>query len=195
MLPMKILNLAGGKLPPISLPPKFKLLNLDKSYFSEVTPIAIEDWMKYSEYQRNEEYFLNYDAFEFLERTTLKFDIICIYRFLEHISKINVLYFIYLLSNCLQVGGVIDVIVPDAKKLAKMIIEEDVNAPDWESKDLLITYEMVADQPSPHLSLWTKDRLIKLFAMEGNFEATEVTEDFSFDGRNIYVRYEGKKIR
>lgn len=186
-----ILNLAGGKIPPLTdiLTNFSNVINLDISYEDYYTFIEIEKLHQRNTFGDGKVYYLKHDAFDFLERTLINFDAICVYRFLEHVSKNNIQYFIYLLSNCTKVGGFVDIIVPDAKILAKMLLEENVDNPRWESDDLLITYELVADQPSPHLSIWTKDRLIKLFEREGNFSTISVEENFTFDGRNIYIRY------
>lgn len=188
-----ILNVAAGKMDPlfdITASKDVSIINIDTCYENYITFSDIEKMYMRGYLSSGENHYVNHDVFDFLERTMMFFDTITIYRFLEHVSKNNIQYFIYLLSNCTKIGGMIDIIVPDAKLLAIKLLDEDVNSPNWESEDLLITYELVADQPSPHLSIWTKDRLIKLFEREGNFKTKEVTENFEFDGRNIYVRYQ-----
>lgn len=186
-----VLNVGAGR--NISVPflkdKAHTVINLDQMYEAGLTFKEVEQGFIKGDFERDYNVFLKHDIFDFLERTIMTFDFITVYRFLEHVSKNNVQYFIYLLANCTKVGGVVDIIVPDAKLLAKKLLEEDVNSPNWESDDLLITYELVADQPSPHLSIWTKDRLIKLFEREGNFVTSSVDENFIFDGRDIYLRY------
>jgi hypothetical protein len=189
---MIILNLAGGKLAPLDIERGSMIVNVDKCYFDYITPDQFDN-LYLAKAISTTPLYINHDVYDFMERTIAKFDRIAVYRFLEHVSKSNVQYFIYLLANCTKVGGEVDIIVPDAQLLARKLLDEDVDSPTWESDDLLITYELVADQPSPHLSIWTSDRLIKLFEREGNFKTKSVDRYFEFDGRNIYIRY--KAIR
>lgn len=191
-----ILNLAGGKLKPLDLVSDDTVMNLDIIYDNNICNTLSNINREYMLGHRLfHSCYISHDIEDFLNKILVKFDRISIYRYLEHIPKSQVIYFIYLLSTCVKVGGEIDVIVPDAKILAKKILEEDVDSKTWESDDLLITYELLADQPSPHLSLWTKDRLIKLFEREGNFKSVKVEENFLFDGRSIYLRYIAKRIK
>lgn len=190
-----ILNLAGGKIVPLDLLQDDNIIHLDTMYDKEICCSLSDLNGDYINGDRKlfRSRYINHDVEDFLDKSLITFDRIAIYRFLEHVPKSKVIYFIYLLSTCVRVNGYIDVIVPDAKILAKKIIDEDVNSPSWESDDLLITYELLADQPSPHLSLWTRDRLIKLFEREGNFKTVSVDENFKFDGRDIYLRYIAKR--
>ena len=100
-----ILNIAGGKIKPfefesskIKLYDDFSLLvNLDKMYYdpsniSEIITMHNDN----TEYNEIIEYNSDLDVYEFLERYHIPFDGIAIYRFLEHVPKVQVLYFIYL---------------------------------------------------------------------------------------------------
>ena len=77
------------------------LLNLDLTYFTNNTIECVRtDHLKFNEeYKFNKSNvikYVNYDVYQFLERYDIPFDLITIYRFLEHVPKSNVLYFIYL---------------------------------------------------------------------------------------------------
>jgi len=196
-----ILNLCGGKIiPPI---PDLKvptfLLNLDQIYFndSSIREIA-ECHNKFVTadfvYSGNKTLYLNHDAYDFLNRYNIPFDIITIYRFLEHVPKSSVLYFIYLLSTCTIKGSIIDIIVPDYQILAERIIAENTESLNFESEDIITTYELLNDMPSPHLSIWTVNRIRHFFELEGRFILKETTENFKFDGRDIYLRAKVERL-
>jgi hypothetical protein len=200
-----ILNIAGGKIKPfeldgsvIKLYDDFSLLvNLDKMYYdsidiSEIITAHSDD----AENDEITEYNLNLDVYEFLERYHIPFDGIAIYRFLEHVPKVQVLYFIYLLSTMVKIGGYVDVIVPDYKKLAKRIIEEDVFSNNFEAEDIITTFELLNEPScSPHASIWTTDRVSKFFELEGRFHVDRIYEDYNFDGRDIYLRFLAQRVK
>jgi hypothetical protein len=193
-----VLNAAGGKIKSIDVDkynPTYNLLNVDLGYYSKYKIDEVEDFIVNDKSNKNNNIFINSDIFEFLEKTILKFNIITVYRFLEHVSKSNIQYFLYLLATSLKLNGEIDIIVPDSHKLAKMLIDEDINDPSWHSLDLLLTYELLADQPSPHLSLWSEDRLKYFIEAENYFKIISIEKDFNFDGRDIYLRAKARRIR
>ena len=110
-----ILNIAGGKIPPLYLEktePYF-LVNVDKMYYQNADPEHIENehniWRRIGSMNFN----VRDDAFLFMERIAMYFDRVTVYRFLEHIPMDKVLYFIYLLSTVTKQGDEIDVIVPN----------------------------------------------------------------------------------
>ena len=189
------LNIAAGKSNPIDFVQDAFVVNLDISYFDYATPKEIE-----IHYEMNlinltgDTYKCNCDAFEFMEKTTISFDQITCYRFLEHADKDRVLYFIYLMSACLKIGGEVAIIVPDYKKLSKMILSEIPGEHNWEAHDILVTTEVVNHSAEPHASVWTQDRLPYFFELEGRFKTT-YNEPYEFDGRDIYIRYQAKRIK
>jgi len=140
------------------------------------------------------EYYCKEDAFEFMERTSLIFDRLCAYRFLEHVPMDRVLYFIYLLSTVVKKGGLVDIIVPNYMTLADMILNENVNDSEFEAHNIILTTELVNEPGCPHASIWTKDRAIKFFQLEGRFNVKEIDENFVFDGRDIYLRILAERI-
>ena len=99
------------------------ILNIEKIYRNHTTPFEIEknidSWIK--DGTQTERLYLPYDIEEFLKCSRHKFDRVAIYRYLEHVSFVQVLYFIYLISTITMKDSFVDVIVPDYKKLAKMI--------------------------------------------------------------------------
>ena len=121
----KILNIAGGKIPPLS--PKYPafIVNVDTMFYKNHDPADVEQSGLTWNQSHNVMYDVKADVFEFMERTVLTFDRVCIYRFLEHVSFTQVLYFIYLVSTVTKTGDNVDIIVPNYKILAQMILDED----------------------------------------------------------------------
>ena len=194
---MRILNIAAGKFQPLPMStkenlmmPKF-VLNVDTSYFTDTNAGALEGslhgWVEDPDritMYRN----LNMDAFEFMERTSVVFDRVVIYRFLEHVSFTQVDYFIYLVSTVLAKGGQVDVIVPNYIQLAKMILDDNPGAPDFPEKDILLTTELLNEPSCPHASIWTPERMKYFWELEGRFRVGLQNPSFNFDGRDIYLR-------
>jgi predicted SAM-dependent methyltransferase len=194
---MVILNIAAGKIKPLNLPNKYFLVNVDLRYYDcFITPEVIEtkyiDWTK--DKSQNQDLYLKEDIFNFLNKTTLCFDRITVYRFFEHISESDILYFIYLLSTAVNIGGIIEVIVPNYRTLAKRILDEDIYDSNYESENIITTTELLNEKSDPHLSIWTKDRAEKYFELEKRFEVISFDEEFEFDGRNIYLKFDAKRI-
>lgn len=189
-----ILNIAAGKFKPLNVNniAKTFLINLDTMYYDKSTPEHIE--ATYEEWESNPVantvLMCGEDVFRFMERTSIKFDRITCYRFLEHVKKTDVLYFIYLMSTCLKLGGEIDIIVPNYKTLAKMILDEQPGSKEWEAHDIVLTYELLNDPNNPHASVWTTDRLNYFFTLEGRFTSFKCQDSYLFDGRDIYIRFQ-----
>ena len=189
----KILNIAGGKKLPInlSLESPYFLLNLDRMYFNSTTPKEFEDeiktWEKQSQYSKIR--FLNYDIQEFLERTTVTFDLITIYRYLEHVPMRDLLYFIYLISTVTKKDSLVDIIVPDFNKLASMLLQESIDDENYESNNIVITTELLNEPSDPHASVWNCGRAKYYWELEGRFAVNHMEESFIFDGRDVYLRF------
>lgn len=202
---MKILNIAAGKMPHLTdilpnqeLVPKF-IVNLDTMYYHHTPPDVLEHHAHHWDFQPEQDTRVHYckqDVFEFLERTQIMFDFIAIYRFLEHVSFTQLLYFIYLLSTCLKKGGMVDIIVPNYYTLAEMIIEESVDNPEFEERNILLTTELLNEPSCPHASIWTPQRAGYFFEYEGRFVVPEKSIDphFVYDGRNIYLRFQAERV-
>lgn len=195
---MLILNVAGGKFKPLPLDggenlmmPKF-VLSVDTSYFTENTPHAAESHINKwaDDPDRITRYCnLNLDVFEFMERTSIIFDRVVIYRFLEHVTFSQVEYFIYLVSTVLREGGQVDVIVPNYIQLAEMILNESNNdAYTLQAHNILLTTELLNEPSCPHASIWTPDRMKHFWELEGRFKVNAQDPAFKFDGRDIYLR-------
>jgi len=176
------------------------VLNVDKMYYNSMTPADVEKrylmWRKGEVPASTYEVNCGEDVFTFLERCTIKFSRITIYRFLEHVDMRDVLYFIYLLSTSIEPDGKVDIIVPDYSILAKRILEEDVDRKDFEAENIVTTTELLNEKSCPHASIWTKTRARKFFELEKRFKIDqEFGSGYKFDGRDIYLRFIAKRLR
>jgi len=195
---MYILNLAAGKFNPLDMSrqtPAY-VLNVDTSYYTKTTPEAIETSML--TWGQNPDRcttirHLNKDVFEFMERIAWRFDRVALYRFLEHIPFTQVEYFIYLVSTVTNPGAEIDIIVPDYKILAEMILIEDGifegdSAINLMAHNIKLTTELLNEPSCPHASIWTQKRMKYFWELEGRFKVKSQRSGFLFDGRDIYLR-------
>ena len=139
--------------------------------------------------------YVNHDVYDFLERYTEKFDEVVIYRFLEHVPKVKVLYFLYILSNVMKIGAKMDVIVPNYRTLAGRLFDEDVSSPNFEAEDIITTFELLNEPYCPHSSIWTMNRVKHFLELEGRFKVTNMDPKFNFDGRDIYLRFQAERIK
>jgi len=172
------------------------VVNIDKSYYNNSDPVLIEKnhilWC-YDKI-KNKTFYVKKDIFEFLERYKYKFNFIKMYRFFEHINRDKLLYFIYLLSTAIEVGGIVDVIAPDYQLLAQHILNENPYDKDFDKHDIIVSTEMFNEISDPHQNITTPRRIEKLFEHEGRFEVEKVFQPYSFDGRRIYFRSLIKRI-
>lgn len=210
---MVILNIAAGKMltKPQDLPfydpnmPVF-IVNLDMLYLNGLSGKDIENefdiWDEEPD-RISETYKCTEDVFNFLNNTTIKFDYVIMNRFLEHISFTQVSYFIYLLSTVCNKGANVDVIVPNYETLAKMILNEQQFAEsnnfgnhdfqDFEAWNILLTTEVVNEPGCPHASIWTPYRVKYFWELEKLFKITNLWEEWTFDGRDIYLKFEAER--
>jgi len=206
-----ILNLGAGKQLPLNMDPRNTfVVNVDKSYGSDTglaqltteyrkwtEPETIHGELKGgdpSKFRGNMIMYIGMDAAEFIERFPFKFDMICAYRFMEHIKYSDLSYVIYLMSTALHMGGILDIIVPDYDELARMLLDEDVNNPKFEYNNIVLTTEMLNEPNDPHASIWTEQRAVKYLEHEGRFRITSRVFKFRFDERNIYMRLQAKRV-
>lgn len=201
-LPVSVLNIAAGRREPLFLErlvPGSIIVNIDRSYLysdeiGEIVHIhedfesGLTDPMKITSYS------YKCDIYEFLQRYHFKFDMACAYRFLEHVPKDQVLYFIYLVADILKIGGLFEIIVPDYEILAKRILSENPFDDDFEENDIITTYELLNDPGDPHCSIWTEGRLRKFLTLEKRFEIRRIDRNFEYDGRDLYLRAVAKRI-
>lgn len=192
----KILNIAAGKFKPIDLESPYLLLNVDTMYYDPTeTPGDAENILH--SWKRPDDciIYCKEDAFKFMENTIIdNFDLITIYRFLEHVSFTQVEYFIYLLSTVTQPGAKVDVIVPNYEVLAKMILEDTPTDPQFAANNILLTTELLNEPSCPHASIWTAERAIHFFELEKRFKITYTYLNYKFDGRDIYLRFVAERI-
>lgn len=203
--PMKILNVAAGKISYLKGVGQQAgsgtfLVNIDSMYYNYTPTDIIEsryyEWTKPGKHERKDEtHYCKEDIFQFLERTTMEFDMVTIYRFLEHVSFTQVLYFIYLISTVVRKGGMVDIIVPNYEKLANMILQENINDINFERKNILLTTELLNEPSCPHASIWTPQRAKYFWEFEDRFTIYEelIWETFEYDRRDIYLRFHLKR--
>ena len=199
---MDILNIAAGKMPYLGDMDRRKkgnfVVNLDLNYYNHTPPELIEAHYsgRASSPQHDLIYYCNADAFKFLERTVMNFDLVTIYRFLEHVSFTNILEFIYLISTAVRIGGIVDVIVPNYHSLAEMLLEDNVDNPEFEERNILLTTELLNEPSNPHASIWTPQRAPYFWEYEGRFIVKEdsIDQHFVYDGRNIYLRFQAERV-
>jgi len=196
-----ILNLGAGKIKPLDYDklaaPKF-LLNVDSSYYCSSPDIEniIEAHQLFLDgIAQSYDFNLKEDVFTFLQRYHIPFSRITIYRFLEHVKRTDILHFIYLLSTCLEVGGEVDCIVPNYYTLAQRILAEKPGRRGFEEEDIITTTELLNEPSMPHASIWTVERVYHFFHLEERFNITYVETDYSFDGRDIYLRFLAERVR
>jgi hypothetical protein len=184
-----ILNIGAGK-PDlgIDISQNF-IINLDRNYFTSVHPSYAES-KHYQWLCGKIDYCtldVKYDIFEFLKTYKYKFDKVLIYRYLEHIPKDQLLFFVYLLSTVVETNGLVDVVSPDFRSLAQMILDEDVNDPNFDKNDIILSTEIFNEAYDPHQNITTSHRTKRLFEYEGRFEVIESCK-YKYDGRDIYFR-------
>ena len=142
--------------------------------------------------------FVNCDIFEFLEKFRYDVDYISMARFIEHVQRDKLDYFIYVLSTITKKGTVVEVIVPNYETLARMILDEDIFMHEetlyFDPYDIIVTTELLNEQPSPHLSIWTPFRAKYYFEKEGRFKVDGIIDKFEFDGRDVYMYFNATRV-
>jgi len=193
----KILNIAAGKFKPIDLVSPYLLLNIDTMYYEPTEKPGDAEYTLQT-WKNPDDCFIycKEDAFRFMENTIINnFDLITIYRFLEHVSFTQVEYFIYLLSTVTQPGAKVDVIVPNYKILAEKILNDDDPLDEnFAAKNILLTTELLNEPSCPHASIWTPSRARYFFELEKRFLITSISSTYVFDGRDIYLRFIAERV-
>lgn len=202
-----ILNIgAGPRIKPLELTDgsfrgNYFLVNIDPTYnetFDNLPDIeskhkAFDEYA--SSWDKSEEHFLKATWQEFIPFYRGYFDKVVMYRVLEHIPFTEVLYFIYMVSTILKVGGQVEGIVPNYRTLALMLFKENVFSKNFEAHNILITTEMLNERNDPHASIWTAERIMKFFKLEERFIVDSIIPDFEFDGRDIYLKFIATRIK
>ena len=198
---MYILNVAAGTVFPIDGKEKTDILvNLDLNYFNAISVQELEQFHRENPLStainnHGNTIYVNHDIYDFIEKYTEQFDKVVMYRFLEHVPKVKVLYFLYMLSTVMKIGAVMDVIVPNYRSLANRILNENVKDPNFEADDIITTFELLNEPYCPHASVWTADRVKHFIELEGRFQVTEIDPNYNFDGRDIYLRFKAVRVK
>jgi predicted SAM-dependent methyltransferase len=193
-----ILNLGAGKLLPLDVKDPNFIINIDTGYFggenlASLGPM-VGRWID-EDRCKNRNMYLDDDVFKVLNGINFQADRIVAYRFLEHIPENDVLSSIYQISTALKIGGTLDIIVPNYKTLANMLLNEKVLDVDFLKHNITLTYELLNEPSCPHASIWTRDRVDFFFTYEGRFRIKHLVEDYEFDGRDIYLRFMAERIK
>jgi hypothetical protein len=190
----KILNIASGKIPPLNPQNPAFIVNVDTMFYQNDDPaeveISMQDWAGDGPMQYN----IKSDVFEFMERTVLHFDRVCIYRYLEHVSFTQVLYFIYLVSTVTKPGSTVDVIVPNYEILARLILSDSPYDKNFEAQNIRLTTELLNEPSCPHASIWTPERAEYFWNLEGRFHVKIISERFAFDDRDLYLKFTALRL-
>ena len=172
------------------------LVNLDIYYpDSESTDmkdigVGHAEWNHREEYAKIDTWHSNKGWEEFISNYRHYFDVVTIYRYLEHVRMTQVPYFLYMISTILEDGGTVEGIVPDYNELAGRILDEKpLTDKNFESQNILHTTELLNEPEDPHASIWTADRLQYFFELEGRFNVDTIQENYYFDGRDIYLKF------
>jgi hypothetical protein len=192
-----ILNVGAGKNIPLRLN-DYLLVNMDPGYTFETSSISdvydkvIEKGKDYWKDNNSETMYVRSEWEEFSSKFLGRFDRIVVYRYLEHVAMVQVPYFIYMMSTLLNQNGVFEGIVPDYKKLARLLLKEDPFEANFDQNNILLTTEIVNEPYDPHASVWTEDRIKYFFELEGRFNVKEIVKDFNYDGRDIYIWFQAE---
>jgi len=193
----KILNIAGGKLAPLDIEEPYFVVNVDTMYYLHTEPAEVEKAWIYWDQKTNRIFNVKEDVFTFLERTAVYFDRVCIYRFLEHVSFTQVLYFIYLISTVTPQGATVDIIVPNYDILAERILQESsmsAKMGNFEAWNIELTTELLNEPSCPHASIWTPHRAKYFWELEKRFVVEDIDKSFEFDGRDLYLRFKARRL-
>ena len=171
-----ILNLGAGKVSPCEFSPEggydengelVVTFHVDGSYKTTYNPAEImehtnQSYLDGADGHSSSDVFVSMDMFEFMDSFRFKFDHINADRIFEHMfydsGQIG-----RLLDACNQIttdGATMTIIVPDAVKIAKMILEleervDEMTHSEVEAMKLIINTEATNTRQDPHGSVWT----------------------------------------
>jgi hypothetical protein len=201
---INILNLGAGKSIPLYVPTNiyYEIVNIDNNYY-EIDNSQYVKKIFDNKYPQNRIFYIKSDCNEFMERTYISYDMVILYRYLEHVPFTEIEYFIYLISRSIKMGGYVDVIVPNYKILANMIINDDdaylsnyINGLNktFHNYNIELTTELLNEKYDPHLSIWTPKRIKYFWELEKRFELIDIQEEYLYDQRNVYLRALLKRV-
>ena len=201
----KYLEIGAGKLSAdklVAISKEYKLSAfVDRSYNedSSVTVAGLEQ--AYSQGLEKSLYFaVKSDIFDFLDTYKYKFDKIVANRIFEHMDYIgdqSVGRLLEACHMCLEDGGTLDIIVPNALLLAKKLIElesvlanETLFAANIDNELLILNTEFCNSGSGGdyHKSIWTPEMTKKYIEQEGVWKLIDMQDKIVYAGRDIYMR-------
>jgi len=195
---LSILNIGSGKSEPLDLDlhGQYFIVNVDPCYIDKTEIDEIDRLHKKWNYIKSSTkiFYIKSTWQDFISSYRNSFDRVVLYRYLEHVRMTEVLYFIYMLSTCIKIGGLVDVIVPNYTLLSDMLLQEDINDKDYEFNNILLTTELLNEPEDPHASIWTPQRARYYFELEKRFKVIQINERFIYDNRNIYMRIIAERV-
>jgi predicted SAM-dependent methyltransferase len=139
------------------------------------------------------------DIFEFIERFPFKFDHVYAERIFEHMEYVGgeIGRLLEGINRITKPQAKLDIVVPNALKLAKMLVEYE-SFSDMESikainTKLLINTEFCNIKADPHASVWTTKLAKEYIESEGTWKIVKLLKDFNFAGRDIYMKIRCEK--
>ena len=209
-VPFAVLNIGGGKEHPLfknKLPSGSIIVNLDRKYISsssvdDILPkheklIENPDEVKLTKkkfnvtYQNNlpstRVYYLDMNITQFLKEYYYKFDIICMYNFLERVPREKTYNFFNLIYSNLKYNGYLDIIFRDFHPLSSNILEFENRGLSEDIARMQLYEKLFGSPDKPHRSVWTSEKLLKILR-RFNINAFGVEEDDNFNKRVIGIK-------
>lgn len=209
-VPLAVLNIGAGKGYPLfkdKLPQGSIIVNLDSGYLnsSNIKDIIsrheklIDDpeELKFTTKKMNirhqgnypsvRVYYLKHNISRFLLNYYYKFDIICMYNFLEKVPRGKEYNFFNLVYNSLKYNGYMDIVYNDFNKVSKYLINYENN----NRKDLIDKYclyeRLFGDGNVRYKSIWTPNKVEHMFK-DFNMQVIKYASDNNFNTRRVGIK-------
>ena len=174
---------------------------LDRGYPNDLIDIhnVINDMISFNKGIKPncDKYLISADIFDFMDSFPLKFDRIVANRIFEHMEYMGDKSVGRLMEACnklLVPKGILEIIVPNAALIAKMILdlEKIYSATDIERRTinevLIINTENNNIACDPHLSTWSPALAEYYIKQEDTFYIIDIKPKIGYEGRNIYMK-------
>jgi len=140
------------------------------------------------------------DIFEFLDTFRYKFDDVISERIFEHMEYVGgeIGRLIEAINMITLPHATLTIVVPNAIKLSKMILDYEDNAENMSIKDqlntkLIINSELQNCKCDPHASTWSPRLAREYIESEGSWVIDSIDENYHFANRDIYMKIVCKK--